>query len=154
MKKIVFITALLVLLSCDGNKIYKQVDRDFDNNRWLKSDVRKFEFEITNAVQSYDLVMHFSHVAGFQFDLIPIQISMQGPEQPQHQEQFLLRIKDTGGNDRGDCLGDYCDLEQTLFEKQNLAAGKYEISLKNNFPREYLPNVLGVGIEVRKSEAE
>ncbi|MBF6608082.1 MAG: hypothetical protein ITG00_05030 [Flavobacterium sp.] len=151
MKNVIFILLGLVLVSCNDSSVFKELDKDFTDNRWLKSDIREFKFEISDTLQAYDMTLLFSHVAGFQFDLIPIRISMTANDE-KYSENFLLRTKDLQGNDSGDCIGDYCDIEQIVFKGLKLAPGNYTVNIGHDFPNDYLPNVLGLGIEIKKSE--
>lgn len=143
--------AILLLVSCNSNVVYKQFDADFDDNRWLRADVKNYEFEIEKAA-AYDLVINFSHVAGFQFAEIPLSIEITSPDGTVSAQNIMLSTKDAAGNDIGDCAGDYCDLEQVIFKDKTLSAGSYKVKMANVFDHDYLPNVIGVGIKVAASE--
>lgn len=144
--------AFLLLVACDKNNVYSKFDKDFDDNRWLQTDVRTYDFEITAASQSYDLLLDFSHIAGFQFNNIPIEVTLTNPDQTPTTQTVLLQIIDAEGKELGDCDGDYCDILQPVFKNKKLAAGKYHVAIANKFNGPYLPNVLGFGIKVNLSE--
>lgn len=153
MKQIPFLAllSLALLISCDKQNVYKEFDRNFDENRWLKSDIRTYDFTLEKAGK-YDLLIDYSHVAGFQFTEIPIRIEIVAPSGAVTGENYMIRTKDDKGNDRGDCAGDLCDLQQVLFKKRELPAGHYKIRLINEFDNEYLPNTIGLGIRLNLSK--
>ncbi|GEP49893.1 hypothetical protein FNO01nite_05650 [Flavobacterium noncentrifugens] len=152
MKKIFFLITFLALCSCNKNRVYNKFDRDFKDNRWLKTDVRTFDFTISDGNQNYDLLFDFSHVDEFVFNNIPIKMEIANPDGSFTTENFLLKITDANGKGLGDCSGDYCDLQQAVLENTKLAAGKYKVSISNGFTNDYLPNVLGIGIVVNRSK--
>lgn len=151
MNKILLIIIGLTIVSCNNKTIYDQYDRDFDDNRWYRSDVRQYNFEV-DTIGHYDFIVDFSHVAGFQFGLIPVKVELKSPNTATVTEHILLRIKDREGNDRGDCTGDYCDIEEMVFSKKSLKRGSYSITLTNEFNNDYLPNVIGLGLRVQHSK--
>lgn len=144
--------AFLLLTSCDKNNVYSKFDKDFEDNRWLQTDVRTYDFKIKDTSKSYDLLLDFSHVAGFQFNNIPLEVTVTNPDQTKIIQNITLQIVDANGTDLGDCDGDYCDVLQPVFENKKLAAGKYHIVITNKFNNAYLPNVLGFGIKLNFSE--
>lgn len=153
MKKIPFLTVLLLCLlsACDKQNVYKDFDRSFDENRWLKSDIKTYDFVLEKAGK-YDLQIDYSHVAGFQFTEIPIRIEIIAPSGAVTGENYMIQTKDANGNDLGDCTGDLCDIRQTLFKSRELAAGNYKVRLINEFDNDYLPNTIGLGIRLNISK--
>lgn len=152
--KLLKISALLIFLafiSCDKNNIYSKFDKGFEENRWSKSDVKSYDFAIEDATKSYDLILEFSHVAGFQFNSIPLIIEVTNPDNSKTTRLVALQITDAQGKDLGDCSGDYCDLSEIIFQDKKLAAGNYQVTVANDFNNAYLPNVLGIGIKVNIS---
>lgn len=153
MKKILFLALLVLslLVSCDKQNVYKEFDRSFDENRWLKSDVKVYNFTLENAGK-YDLLIDYSHVAGFQFTEIPIRVEMVAPSGAVTGENYMIQTKDKQGKDLGDCTGDLCDIQQLLFKSRPLSSGHYKIRLINEFDNEYLPNTIGLGIRLNLSK--
>lgn len=151
--KIVAIAILFSLVGCDKNSVYKQFDSGFDDNRWLRTDVKTYEFTLEKP-GAYDLLIDFSHVAGIQFAQIPLQIEITSPDGAIAAEKVILQTKDSQGNDLGDCAGDLCDMQQSVSTNRQWAAGNYKIRLSNEFDNDYLPNVIGVGIRVKISGTE
>jgi len=152
MKNAFFLLTAFVLFSCSKNNIYNEFDRDFKDNRWLKADVRTFEFTIDKGNKNYDLLFDFSHIDGFQFNNIPVKMDITNPDGSLTSENFLIKISDPEGHALGECSGDYCDIQQIVLENTKLAAGTYKVSVSNGFASDYLPNVLGLGLVVNLSK--
>lgn len=151
--KYFYLFAFLLLLSCNGNSVYKHLDANFDENRWQRTDIKTYEFQLEKD-GNYNLAIVFSHVAGIQFAEIPLNFEMADANGIVLAENIILKTKDAQGNDIGDCAGDYCDMEQIVFTRKTLKAGSYKIRLANAFNHEYLPNVLGVGVNLIDADAK
>lgn len=145
--------AMILLISCNGNSVYKHMDTDFDENRWQRSDLKTYDFQIEKD-GNYNLSVVFSHVAGIQFAEIPLNLEMSDANGIVLTQNIMLKTQDAQGNDIGDCAGDYCDMEQVVFTEKTLKAGSYKIRLANAFEHEFLPNVLGVGINLTNADGK
>ncbi|MCL9769905.1 gliding motility lipoprotein GldH [Flavobacterium sp. HXWNR69] len=145
-----FILIAFALLSCNKNIIHDDFDSNFDNNRWVTSDVRVFEFENTQPEGVYDLKLHFGHIIGFQFKEVPLEVEITAPDGKTEILPVAIKLIDDSGKDLGDCADDICDVFQTIKTFENLEKGKYIVSVKSKFAGPYLPNVLGVGIVIEK----
>lgn len=150
--KLLSIFILLLFLSCDKTSVYQQSDTDFKDNRWLKSDIKTHTIEIVKENSSYSLIFEMRHVIDFQFPEIPIQFKIESPDGTVNLEKISLLIKDANGKDKGECMGDVCDLKQVVFANKELAKGIYTISISNKFGSEYVPNVIGIGLRLEENE--
>lgn len=148
MKKLLLFAILLSLISCRKTIFYYENAKDFKENRWPASDVKRFEFELKRDIQAGDTIMTFSHVHHPQFTTIPIEAVITYPSGQKENKVLVLELKDKDGNDLSECLGDVCDLHFPITEDAKLPKGKYSIALHNRFPNAYLPNAITVGISV------
>lgn len=131
--RIITVFALFTLSSCDQNRVFSKFEKNFKENRWQKTDVRKYEFEITQGATPYDMHLHFAHIHGYQFPSVPLTITIENPDKTIATKNIDLIITDEDGKDNGDCAGDICDLYATVFENQSLPVGKYKVSVNQNF---------------------
>lgn len=154
MKFFSFLIIIALTVSCSEHYTHKEISRDFPQNRWQKNSIKKFDFIISDTTPNYDFEVLLTHIENSPYDLIPIKIDITDPQQFVTSEQVLLRIKDSTGNDVGDCVGDYCDVEVKALTKQHLKKGKYSVSVQSNFPGSYLPNVIAVGVLISESLPE
>jgi len=146
--KLVAVLFFITLSSCQQSKVYDQFDKDFDENRWQKTDVRTYEFDITQGATNYNMDLHFAHIGGYQFASVPIDISIETPNGSIISNKISLAITDENGKDKGDCAGDICDLYANVFENLPLEVGKYKVKISHNFQGAFLQHILGLGIEV------
>lgn len=144
------IFASILLVSCQGETHYSETDRSFEDNRWQKSDIKTYEFEIAQAATPYEIEVFFSHVYGYQFPKVPLIAEITYPDGTMESVDFDLLLKDASGAELGDCAGDYCDLTQKIEVPKPLTAGKYKVRLMHGFNGEFLPNVLGLGLRVQQ----
>jgi len=149
--RLVAVLMLIALSSCDQNQVYRKFEKNFKEKRWQKTEARTYEFEIVQGATQYNMDVHFAHVFGYQFPSVPLIVKIENPDKTITTKNITLQITDESGKDNGDCAGDICDLYATVFEDQSLPVGKYKVTISHNFQGEYLPNILGFGIEVYAS---
>lgn len=140
-----------LMLSCDKSAVYEKTNRDFKNNRWYKTDIKTHTVEIGEEAD-YSLFLNFRHVYDFQFPEVIIQVKTENPDGTFTLEKMKLKIKDETDKDKGECMGDVCDLQQAVFTARKMQKGTYSIDISHQFDGEYLPNVLGVGLVLKKSQ--
>lgn len=151
--KILFLSIFLVIfISCNSSGTFSQFDKMPESNHWEKSDSKSYEFEITDDSQLYDLLFQFSHVYDYQFAEVPIDFSIESPDGQKEIFSINLMVKDRKGKDLGDCSGDICDFTSTIREKIKFQKGHYKITVSHSFKGPYLPNVIGIGLEVDKAK--
>jgi len=150
MRKIFSLLLVALCVSCQSDNVIDKLDTDFADNRWGADTIKSFSFTIEKEGE-YDVYVRFSHVAGFQFREIPIELSLTTPNAPVYLLTQSLKVVDESGKDKGDCSGDICDLEQRFTSRLTLLPGQYVATLQQRFPNAYLPNVLGAGIRITPS---
>lgn len=144
------LVAFFLFLSCNENIVISEFDGDFNNNRWLTSEVKSFHVALESDVENSNLQLHFSHIYDFQFQYVPFEVTITYPDGRKEVVPMNVKIKDDNGKDLADCSGDICDLHTIIKENVNFKKGKYTFQIKNGFNGQFLPNVLGIGILAEK----
>lgn len=152
MKKFVFLLPLLLLFSCNKTTLFTKNLDDFKDNRWQKSEIKVFDFEIKKDVEEADIKLTFSHTFDPQYERVPLELTIEHPDGTKDNMFLNLQLKDGSGDSMSDCAGDICDLEMDLKEGMKMPAGKYVITIENKFEGEYLPNVLALRITVENDD--
>ena len=150
-KLLLILFTLFGLTSCNKNSVYSTFYKNNENNRWLKSDAKTFEFAIDDESQLYDIIFNFSHVYDYQFSTVPINFVIENATGNKENFTIDLMIKNKSGKQIADCSGDICDLKLKIKEKYKLEKGNYKVIISTSFKGDYLPNVIGVGLEIKKS---
>ena len=143
---------ILVFVSCNDKKIFSEHKTDFKSNQWQKTDVQSFNVTIDDESKNYDLTLILSHVYEYQFDKVPVTISIKNPKGETEIMSIDLIIKDADGKDKGECLGDICDLKHTFKKDTKLTKGNYVVSVAHTFNNSYLPNISSLGLDITLSE--
>jgi len=151
-KILLLLPLFTVLISCSKHASYSEFVDFGEDNRWQKSDSRTFDFDITDDSQSYNLVFKFSHVYDYQFAAVPINFTIENPKGEKENLNFDLVIKDASGKQLADCSGDVCDLMYKVKEKVKLEKGKYKVTISHSFQGPFLPNVIGIGLNVESTK--
>ncbi|HMK06122.1 MAG TPA: hypothetical protein VK476_01245 [Flavobacterium sp.] len=153
MKKIyLLLFSLIAIYSCDKtSSAYYKVYDNFESNRWQKADTKKFAFSITDDA-AYDVALKFSHVYDYQFDSVPMTVLIVGPDGKEEKFPIDLKIKDASGKELAECAGDICDLNYKIKSNINLPKGDYKVTVSHDFNGPYLPNILGIGLDVKHAK--
>ncbi|QYJ67280.1 gliding motility lipoprotein GldH [Flavobacterium litorale] len=151
MKKFVFLLPLLLLFSCNKTVMFTKTFDDFADNRWQKTDIKVFDFEIEKDVESASITLTFLHTVDPQYTLVPLHLTLVYPDANKDNMYLNLQLKDSSGNSISDCSGDSCELQMSIREAIPMPAGKYTIELENRFEQGYLPNVQSISINVENN---
>ena len=147
-KSSLLLSLFTVFISCSNQNNHSEFVDFGENNCWQKADARTFDFDITDDAQLYNLTFRFSHVYDYQFATVPINFTIENPAGEKENLSVDLVIKDSSGKELAECAGDVCDLNYKIKEKTKLQKGKYKITISHSFEGPYLPNVLGIGLNV------
>ena len=153
LNQILFVYVLLIALSsCSEINFYHESYTNFPNNRWYKTKLLDFDFNIDDSSSSYNLSLDVGYVFGTQFNEVPLTFCI---TKPNKKEQFIEYILELHNGDKycGDCLGDYCDLEVPIslnYKFQEI--GVYKVKIINNFNHEFLPNIRRLGLKISKNK--
>lgn len=146
--RFLFLFCILSLLTSCSDNHFRQFDLLPEDQRWQASDKKVFEFDLPNDTQTYNIIFQFSHVYGYQFASIPLQVSIESPDGKAEELNIDLKIADASGKQLAECSGDVCDLFYKIKEKVKLQKGNYKITISHSFKGPYLPNVIGLGLAV------
>ncbi|AWM12617.1 hypothetical protein DI487_01185 [Flavobacterium sediminis] len=144
------VLVLLLLIACNQNIVVDELDKSLTNNRWQQADDKVFEFAIEQEGE-YQLELHLAHIYDFQFEQVPVEVYLLKEEQILLGEELVVSFKDDDGKELGECVGDICDLYIPVSSKIKLSEGEYRVVVQNGFKGTYLPNMLGVGIRLKKT---
>lgn len=149
MKKYLFLLSIL-LVSCQQGVVYSEFDK-IENKRWNNEDVKTFNF-IINETQNYTLELHLGHIFDYPIAEFPVLVEIFQNDEQFFSETITVKLKDASGNELSNCTGDICDAFIPIDESQ-LKAGNYKVSIQNVAKTEqnFLPYILGVGIQVSKT---
>ncbi|MEW5677495.1 gliding motility lipoprotein GldH [Flavobacterium enshiense] len=148
-KHFIFLGLLSFVTSCDKTSVYSKMETDFESNRWTSDNTKTFDFAIEDDTKTYTLNLKFSHVYDYQYASVPLKITLTGPDGKEEQMDYELKIKDAAGKQLAECGGDVCDLIVPFKENVKLSKGTYKVTFAHAFQGPYLPNVLGVGLDVK-----
>jgi len=150
--RILLFLTFICFISCNKSGIYSKFDKFGESNRWEQSEAKTYEFVVENDAILYDVKFHFSHVYDYQFATVPINFSIVNPNGEKEDFTIDLAIKNNKGEQLANCSGDICDLISVIKEKAKLQKGNYKITVSHSFNGPYLPNVIGVGLEVDRAK--
>lgn len=154
MKRIVFLLILLAVsaLSCTKNKIFEKYV-DIENNRWKNSEAISFDVDIKDANIPYDVIVCVRHSTYYAFANLNLIVSMTTPQGENRVKPLTIFVRSSDGKFLGDGAGDLWDISAPAYEKLTFnSPGIYKFDITNTMPMYELPNILDVGLIVKKSK--
>ncbi|HPY83162.1 MAG: gliding motility lipoprotein GldH [Bacteroidales bacterium] len=144
-----FMIMMLVFTSCEPGTVYKKIKK-LPENRMLRDTSFTFEFNNTNQAETYDIVLLFRYVHGFQFKQVVFDLEYFSENKNPIRFTFGIPIVGNDGKYIGEGMGDIWDIEHTILSKQRLPEGinTFVIQNKTHLDLNYIPNVMEVGLKI------
>lgn len=131
---------------------------NFEKYEWAADDVKKFEFEINDNSQAYQLNYLLRNAVSYPFYNIYLKTWLRdstGNELKSGMEEVILFDEKTG-KPFGDGLGDLFDQRVTASQYRDFKfpyAGKYTFEMQQNMRPDPLVGILSIGFEIVETEA-
>lgn len=152
MKKLLLLLPVLLLVSCTKTVMYTKTFNDFEDNRWSKTDIKVFDFDIKKDIESADISFVFTHTIDPLYKSAYMELVIKYPDGKSDNISLNPQLKDEAGNSYSDCGDNYCEVKMNVKQGIKMPAGKYEITLENKYQEDYLPNVSSLGITVESED--
>ncbi len=156
MKKIKFILILfigIIFMGCDENSVYEKHKGGFTDYRWENTKLVEFNPEVKDIEQDYQIYFSLRHVLGFQFKYLNINLEVTSPSGEVTSKDYVLKIIGEGSNKLlSECALDICDLDILMEENFKFTeTGKYKYVVKHIMETNPIPNVMQIGLKIRKT---
>lgn len=143
----------LGLFSACGPTVIYQETKDIPEAGWAYADTARFEFEIPNTAQAYDLVLNLEHGTAFPYQNFYVKLHTGFPSGKRTSEQVSLQLAGDFGAWLGGCSGEACDQEITILRNAKFAdTGDYYLTVEQFSRQPVLSSIDAVGLAVVKSE--
>lgn len=150
MRNLLILFIALFFLSCDSNRVYEQ-QVDFDR-AWIVTEKPRFDFEIKDHTQVYNLYYTVRNSLDFPFSRIFVSYTLQDSSGVQLTQELVsgYLFDQKTGEPRGNSgLGDLYDHRFPLLTNYQFErTGVYSITLEQFNRRDTLDGVLAVGARV------
>jgi gliding motility-associated lipoprotein GldH len=154
MKKtiLIFATLFALLASCSKNKIFEKYT-SIENYKWKRDNLIRFDVDIKDVKTNYDVTLALRHSTYYSFANIRVNVTITFPAGDIRTKDYNILIRDTDGSFKGDGAGDLWDITYPVFTDMTLPdAGIYKFEVQNVMPLMELPDIMDVGLIVRKTE--
>lgn len=136
---------LCLLWSCDSAGQFKSIGSEMI---WRKDNVISFETDYTKSDKTEQVWIMLRHTMHCAYKNVPIQISIEGPNDFKATEVVNILLRDETGLITGSALGDIVDIEHLSKIKLG-ESGKYTFKFAGA-SQEDLVDIMEVGLEIRK----
>jgi gliding motility-associated lipoprotein GldH len=141
----------LALGGCRQVALYEML-QNIPGAAWPATEVRKFQFEITDTTQSYWVELVLRHTNSYPYRNIWVKVGLELPGDSAKQSQFDLAL---AGSDKwlGTGMGDIFERRVRLFAKpvSFSKAGHASFYLQHTMRQDPLPGIMQVGLRLQPS---
>lgn len=154
MKKTIFLCAIIVALltSCSKNKVFEKYIR-IENYKWKRDKLVTFDVDIKDVKTNYDVTLALRHTTYYAFANIRVNVTITYPGGDIRTKDYNIFVRNTDGSFKGDGAGDLWDITYPVFTDITFSeTGIYKFEVQNVMPLTELPDIMDVGLIVRKAE--
>jgi len=153
MQKLLPALLFLTLLSACGPTVIYEQTKDFPAGGWAYADSARFEFNVPDTEQAYDMVLTLTHADNFPTQNTYVKLHTGFPSGKRTSEQVSLQLAGDFGVWLGDCSGAVCALEITILRNAKFAkTGGYSLTVEQSGREEILSGISRVGLAVVEAE--
>lgn len=148
-----FILSLVLLLTaCESNKVYEE-SIEVKGGEWERKEVAKFEFEIKDSTQQYNLFVNLRNSGDYPYRNLYLFITLESPTGKYAKDTLECVLADKTGRWLGKGFGDVWS-HKVLYKKGVLfrKKGKFKVRIEQAMRKEKLPAILDVGFTVERME--
>jgi gliding motility-associated lipoprotein GldH len=149
------VALLLLLTSCDPDRVYEQ-NIDLPDNNWQIDNAPVFEFEIQDTTKVYDVYFNVRYNLQYDFYNLYLRHQLIAPDSSEVSSKLheIMLMDSKTGKPLGNGSSDTFDLQALALDDVKFdKAGKYSIKLTQYMRRDPLPHIMAVGIRVSENKA-
>lgn len=148
---VIMISAVL-LGSCDRSRVFDK-NKDVDQEGWIKEDFVKFEVDIKDSLQPYNVFVNVRNTTEYNYSNIYFFIRTLVPGGQEAADTINCWLAQPDGKWLGSGMGKYRDSQIPLLINVRFPrAGKYVFELEQAMREEKLKGIAAVGIRVEKAK--
>ncbi|MDD2634787.1 MAG: gliding motility lipoprotein GldH [Bacteroidales bacterium] len=144
---------VLAVMACDRNKVYEDYVK-IDNNIWSQENIVKFEFEIDDTSQLYNILINLRHASVYPYNNLWLFVKSSAPNGTINIDTVECVIVDKNNRWIGDGMGDIWDVQ--ILWKNNIRfvnQGVYRVEFEQAMRVENLPGIMDMGLRVEKKDS-
>ncbi|MBP8041534.1 MAG: gliding motility lipoprotein GldH [Bacteroidales bacterium] len=151
-QKYIILLLLLGLMSCSHNKIYEKYIK-IENRNWKRDQIIKFEVPVEDTVSLYNVTLAIRHTSYYTYANIRVNMMINYPTGDMRVKDYNILVRNTDGSFLGDGVGDLWDVTHPALEGVSFPfKGIYVFEVQNVMPLMATPDIMDVGLIVRKSK--
>jgi len=150
---ILAIFSLLLLNSCDGNKVFEQYI-EVENAIWHKENIAKFNIDIKDTSSMHNLYINVRNKGNYPYSNLYLFVTIQGPDGSQQTDTVNCILADKRGKWLGKGIGDLWDLKMPYIGGFKFAqSGNYTFMYEQAMRVENgLKGITDVGLRIERKE--
>jgi gliding motility-associated lipoprotein GldH len=144
--------SVLVLVSCDPNRVYEKNFR-IPDGVWTMNDPVRFEVIVADTITAHNLYINVRHTGMYPFSNLYLFVTTIAPSGHAIKDTVQIILADKKGKWLGNGLGDIWNNQRLYKEQVRFAQkGEYIFEYEQAMRLEKLPFILDVGLRVEQAK--
>ena len=149
MKRILFITGVLLLSACDPYMVYDKY-YETGGGLWKWSDIKSFEPDIEDSLELYNIFINIRHTTDYPKSNLYLFVTATAPTGVSRRDTVEIRIADDRGKWYGNGFGDIKLVSREYRRAVRFAnPGRYEFKIEQGMRIPEIP-VTDVGLRIEE----
>ncbi len=145
---------VVLLVSCDPNRVYEK-NYSFKDDTWHVYDTKKFNFEIKDSTQLYNLFVNIRNTTSYRYSNLYIFMNTTFPDNQMARDTIEIIVADPQGRWLGRGWGNYRVLKAPLgLNLQFGLTGKYTFEFEHAMRTQKLKHISDIGMRIEKTSNE
>jgi gliding motility-associated lipoprotein GldH len=141
---------LLLLVSCDSNRVYED-NRNIEGASWYYKSTVPFDVQIKDTLKWYNVYANVRVSTDYKYSNIFMWVHAISPDKKEEKRRIEIRLADESGKWIGSGLGDLYDYRFPVFSHIRFPqSGFYRFELEQNMRDDTLMHVKSVGVRVEE----
>jgi gliding motility-associated lipoprotein GldH len=149
-----FFTLLFLFTACDSGQVYKEYE-SLKNHEWKRDHTIVFDVQIDDIKSNYDVYLSIRHTTYYPYANLLVNITSYDPSDNMRTKDFEFYLRSPDGQFKAEGAGDLWDIDFLLFEDISFPEeGVYSYHVSNYMPYVSTPDIMEVGLIVKKTEVK
>ena len=153
MRRILILLIIPFFVAC-GNKTLIDETHTFDNDCWLRFEPETYKFDVADTERSHAVcvTLHYD-TSRVMLDNLPLVVDFFADSNELHNITASIRIRDIKGNRRGETIGQYCIVSDTIDHHRTFnRKGQFTYRIKQGTSKYELYGVTSLNFKVTESK--
>ncbi len=139
---------------CENDTVFSE-NRAMDDNVWMSDDIKTFSIEVTDTISPLDIFVNLRTTTDYPYSNIYVFLYSEFPNGVTDKDTLQFLLAESDGKWLGESSGTIVEFTGLIARGGRFStAGTYVFKMQHGMREEALPEVIDIGLKVKKTEIE